>query len=166
MKALCVCFLCVWIFMWLVDSSRLLWLPHPGSGTTMTSPRRWSQKSARQPSVTASTIPNIPARHHPHAGKTTRHHPQKAQKPMRHRLQSTGSQSRHHPQNTVTQMRHQRQEAGKRTWHCSQNTGKPTIQTVQHNLKITQQCKSPTTGERTKLKSRLHLKLWCCDSHS
>lgn len=120
---------------WLVDLFRLLWCPHPGSGTTMTSPRQWSQKFARQPSVTASTFQNIPPRHHPHAGKTTRHHPQKAWKPMRHHLQNTGTQTRHHPQNTVTQMRHHPQDTGKRTWHHSQNTGEPTMQMVEQNFK-------------------------------
>lgn len=120
----------------------------------MTSPRRWSQKFARQPSVTASTFQNIPPRHHPHTGKTTRHHPQKAWKPMRHHLQNTGTQTRHHPQNTVTQMRHHPQNTGKQTWHRSQNTGKPTMQTVQHNLKSTH-CKSPTTRERKKLSIEL-----------
>lgn len=121
------------------------WHPHPGSGTTMTSPRRWSQKFARQPSATASTFQNIPPSHHPHTGKTTRHHPQNAWKPMRHHLQNTGTQTRHHPQNTVTQIRHHPQSTGKQTWHRSQNTGKPTMWTVQHNIKSTY-CISPATS--------------------
>lgn len=142
--------------MWLVDSSRPLWPPPPGSATTTTSPRRWSQKFARQPSVTASTSQNIPPRHQPHAGKTTRHHPQHAQKPMRHRLQSAGSQSRHHPQNALTQTRRGARRAGKPTWRCWQNTGKPTVQggSTWFTVKIAQ-CKIAKAGERTKLKSSI-----------
>lgn len=69
------------------------WRPRPVLGTTTMSLRRWSQKFARQPSATASTFPSIPTRHHPPAGKATRQHPQKASKPMRHRLQNMRTQA-------------------------------------------------------------------------
>lgn len=119
--------------LWLVDLHRVRWRPHLVSGTTTMSLRRWSQKFARQPSVTASTFLSIPARHHPHPGKTTRQHLQKAWKPMRHHLQNISTQSRHHPQNTVSRIRHHQKNTGKQTWHLSQNTGEPTV--FQHNFK-------------------------------
>lgn len=61
----------------LFEILRLLWHPRPGSDTTTMSPRQWNRKFGRQPSATASTFQSIPPSHHPHTGKTTRHHPQK-----------------------------------------------------------------------------------------
>lgn len=94
---------------------RVHWHPPPVLATTTMSPRRWSQRFARQPGATASTFLSILTRRHPHAGKTTRQHGQKASKPMRHHLQNVGTPSRRHPQNTVSGMRHHQQNTGEQT---------------------------------------------------